>query len=450
MSVNIRTTFEPTKVITVSESEYFGLLGRGLVFAVEGQAPILRPAFSEEQAAAISTLLSAFSAEELPPLAAQAVAAAIDPALIGRNVVPGDELEEDEFEVRFDDGDPFFRANETVGIHDTLIAGNQFISTGKGWLWRIAVAAAGRVYTQIGQREDGAYYPDALNGSAPTKADVTIEGTSLVANWGSSSGALSEMLGRKIVVRGNGGQRSMFVAGLSGGEPFRITLSGNKIPASGSVASTTGFVPTEPGATATLLPSLSVAGSLAGIAGVLTFDSSGVGTFTRSLPGLSVKVPPNTPFISGESVRSAWPILWVARNNFKASGDPAQVVRDLRRILAYKTADAQAHALILTEPPWPGEYAGGQYPTIRTALDNVTTAQRDAFPTMFLDTAAMLRDADRLASVGITPTSEDLSIIAADGTPPSFQTEDGHLNAAAYQALNAIIAETYASRGWTS
>ena len=49
MTVNIRTTFEPDEIITVSDAEYLDLLRQGLVYSVEGGAPIDYPDFSPAQ-----------------------------------------------------------------------------------------------------------------------------------------------------------------------------------------------------------------------------------------------------------------------------------------------------------------------------------------------------------------------------------------------------------------
>lgn len=75
---NIRTTFNPGTVITVSDTEYQDLLKQGLVFSVEGGAPIDRPDFTPDQyaelasysrrrAATVALLGDSFTALNAPP-----------------------------------------------------------------------------------------------------------------------------------------------------------------------------------------------------------------------------------------------------------------------------------------------------------------------------------------------------------------------------------------------
>lgn len=55
MSVNVRTTINPSVVITVSDQEYADLLALKLIYSVEGGTPIVRPFFTPEQYADLST-----------------------------------------------------------------------------------------------------------------------------------------------------------------------------------------------------------------------------------------------------------------------------------------------------------------------------------------------------------------------------------------------------------
>lgn len=320
-------------------------------------------------------------------------------------------------------------------VESVLLERNQ------GWIWAI-MYQDGEV--AVGLRNDGTIYPG--DADAGKKAPIVNFGDSLSAGWASSQPALGIKLGRQISNQGIGGQTSVQISARQGGRPTMVTVTGGVIPATGSV----------PVALSKALRSdstTSVPGVLAGVAGLIKADASPylTGVFTRSTAGFEVQLPVSAdgtphpvPFQTGFAFRNHWPIFWVGRNNFKGENDAAQIVADLTGMMAWIGDDARQHALILSIPPWVGEEFTGS----RGRLDLANNAIRDAFPTAYVDTSAMLRSAAMLTAVGIAPTAEDLTNIANGLTPASFRSDSGHLNAKGYEALNLITEMIYTSKGW--
>jgi hypothetical protein len=305
---------------------------------------------------------------------------------------------------------------------------------------------AARVF--IGRRKNGTYYPDALNGGGSggsSTASVVRWGDSLTANSADSSPDLASRLGRAVVVQGIGGQLSQSIAARQGGVPSRATVQGGIIPASGSVTVTL-TVPIRSDVTITFPV------TIAGVAGTfIATDSAGylTGTFTRTTAGLPAVVPDGTPVQTGFPYRDMWPIYWYGRNNIKTAGAAAQIISDLRGSLEWN--NRRDHALILSIPPFVGEEVGT---TIRTTLDGINAAIRDAFPREFVDLSARLRNPDVITATGNTPTQQDLTDIANGLTPTVFRTgssgnvDAGHFGPTGYLAINMLLAEIYTSRGW--
>lgn len=141
-----------------------------------------------------------------------------------------------------------------------------------------------------------------------------------------------------VVNRGIGGQKSNHIAARQGGAPALITVTGDQIPASGAVTVTA--------YSADLLfnsgvsGNLSLAGTLAGVAGTLSGNSqsgenTATYTFTRSTAGAIVACPPNTPFIPDIAVSTQLRvgIDMIGRNNY---GNAAQVLADIAAMRAWR------------------------------------------------------------------------------------------------------------------
>lgn len=351
-------------------------------------------------------------------------------------------VEEDRFEVRFDDGDPFLVADEELGLTSKVGGATiEPLDDGTGWLWAIRYAD-GEV--AVGQRVDGTHYPAGSGSPAPAdRPGIIIWGDSLTAGWTSHTSALAEELGMPVEARGNGGHRSYWIAARQGGQPLRVTIPDGTIPASGTVDVEVAYVPLVGGTDSDSKASQALQGSLGGVRGVLQVTGATTATFTRLDSGRPVPVPAATPFVTGLDRRNRWPVLWAGRNNFRQAGDGDQIVKDVASMLTW--TERPDRALVLGIPPWGGEEAGKG---IRATLDGVNAALQDRWPTHFVDAPARLRSAEMLEQIGVTPTSEDEQNITDGLTPASLRSDAGHLNAQGYVALNIIVQDEYTSRGW--
>lgn len=399
--------------------------------------------------AEVEQLLLQFTTENT--VVRDAAVQAIQAAAIEEGILTADVIEEDEIRISFSDGDVFLRFDLATGrllspvaLENVKTKGGDPVFTeltaDQGWDFTITYADGGVAF---GIRADGTIYPD-IKAITPTIARVCAFGDSITAGWASSIGAMGTVIGRSAEARGNGGTSSPWIAARQGGQPLRVTAANNSIPASGAVNVTVAHTPGV-GATAPVPATGSYPGVLGGIAGLLTVTSGTDGTFTRTAAGRVTPLPASSPFVTGLDARDAFPIFWAGRNNYRGARDGEQIIADTARMMSWSRR--AEHALVLSILPWAGEELGT---SIRATLDGVNAAIRDAFPTAFLDVAAMLRSEAILNAVGVTPTATDIQDIANGLTPTSFRYDAGHPNAKGYEALNLIVGDWYKARGLTA
>jgi len=394
------------------------------------------------------------------PTVTAAAASAVSEALVDASVAPAMELSDDEFTVQFRNEDdslslPFIQANEADGIHDTKIThlpGSipqealdpdvslpdphfRTLSDDQGWRYAVQYQD-GEV--QSGVRMDGTVFPPAVD--LTTKRPLLVMGDSLTEAWTALGMAgLAALLGRVVTMQGISGQPSTKIAARYGSSPSRITVTGGVIPASGSVA-VSATVP---------LGASSYAGVLAGVPGLLSTTNDDdnttaeTGTFTRTSPGLPVKVNPGTPFLRNFARRSDSLIWFTNRNNWRYAGQKAEALTHDAEMMSY--VGDRSQVLIFGILPWVGEELGT---AARVILDDVNEARRAQFPREFEDVGLMMRSVEVLASVGITATATDIQNITDGLTPESLRIDAGHLNAKGYEVLNAIVLRLTTSREW--
>lgn len=363
----------------------------------------------------------------------------VSEALAAENLVKGEELGGDEFGVRFDDGAYFVRADETEGI-TSPVGGSRLtrLPEESGWSW---VIMGNDRRALVGQRTDGSLY-GMYEPPVPTLAPVQFVGDSLSANWSAYlPGVKTALDGRDVTTIGIGGQTSPQIAARQGGAPALLTVNGNTIPASGAVnvtAWSTNLLQITADGTR------SIQGSLCGVAGTLTATrTTGPAyayTFLRASAGAVVPCPPATPFQTNTG-RGFIPIVCVGRNNISDTAE--SIVTQVRAMIGHA---GLGKALVLSIPPKVTEI--NTPTTDRAKVDAINTALRDAFGAFWVDSAAHLRSADVLSSVGLTPTATDLQNITDGVTPESFRSDDLHYNAKAYEALTILIDNHFSSKGW--
>ncbi|WP_196259686.1 SGNH/GDSL hydrolase family protein [Pelagibacterium limicola] len=165
-------------------------------------------------------------------------------------------------------------------------------------------------------------------------------------------------------------------------------------------------------------------GTIAGVHGRMTTDSSGHWTFTRDDFGSAVTCPPGTPFIPDEatSLRTHTALIWAGRNN---SGNPAAVKADIAAMIAHLGHGRYLVGAILNGGT---EITGTSAHAAITALNAELAALYGA---RFVDLRAALIAAG-------DPTA-DAADIANDVMPASLRSDHIHLNDAGYGVVAEAI-----------
>lgn len=279
---------------------------------------------------------------------------------------------------------------------------------------------------------------------APLETDLTT-----LTMWGDSLTAAGGIVARlgallpavTVFNRGISGQNAEQIAARQGAAPALLTVAGNVIPASGGVAVTARSVPILAG---TGFPAISLTGYLAGVHGALSNQAGGtVYTFTRTNAGVAVACPDKTPFITDHSraARRNAHIIWAGRNNY---GLPF-TLPCITQMAAYQSpAHKRVVVMGITNAPTEGK-GTVEYGQI-TAINNQLCA---LLGECFIDVRRWLIDSG-LAAVGITPTADDTTAIAADAVPGSLTTDGVHFTTAAQAAIGDWVHARLVALGWYS
>lgn len=265
------------------------------------------------------------------------------------------------------------------------------------------------------------------------------------AHWGDSltAGAggtpfpaqMAVLTGKNHYNGGWGGQVTNQIASRQGGTPARITLSGNAIPASGSVA-LTGITrsPLADGGSRT--------GTIAGVPGTLSLAGS-THTFTRSDTGDAVMVTPSSYFTptDGETSRDRHVTIWTGRNGFKWE-EHRQIAASIQAMIDY-LAPVVKRVIVMEIPPSTLDTSGelAQLAALNTLLEAT-------FPQYWLPIATWLRTPAAATAAGITFTADDTADIAAGVTPRSLRSDELHFSANGNKAIAYRVHQEAQMRGW--
>ncbi len=168
----------------------------------------------------------------------------------------------------------------------------------------------------------------------------------------------------------------------------------------------------------------SIQGSIGGIAGVMTTDTSGGWTFTRTDAGPMMEVGAEAPFVPAQAAalrsHTAW--IWAGRNNFT---DPARVKADIAAMTGFL-----GHERFLVGAILPGANdMGSGLQTIRTLNADLAAA----YGARFVDLVAALQAAGN-------GSDGDNIDIAAGHIPRSLRSDAIHLNDAGYAVVATAMA----------
>lgn len=311
--------------------------------------------------------------------------------------------------------------------------------------------------------KNGEVYPPVATpvDPAPVALAAQVLGDSVVENWGAYSAGLSTALGgRSVSFEGIGGQRLPQIAARQGAVPGRVTVTGNAIPSSGTVAVTS---ITEPDGTAlsplitvndsTRTRTVVVGGALCTLTGV---TASGVTTYTLAQQGgvAVIPCPPGTPMVPRALPAGALTILPGPRNNlgpsaaddFRPTSLPdadilARIIDSYGKMIA-RAKQNGGNVILLPVVPRSDADATG-----KANLVILNNALRDAFPQEWADWNAWFASDAAFAAAGVTKTTQDATDISNGLTPTSFTSDGLHPNAAGYAAANRFIELVRTARG---
>lgn len=179
----------------------------------------------------------------------------------------------------------------------------------------------------------------------------------------------------------------------------------------------------------------SMAGTLAGVHGLLTTDAAGNWTFARDSEGPAVACPAGSAFIPDAAramrARTAW--IWAGRNNASA---PGTVKADIAAMVAHLGHERFIIGGVINGN-YENEFAGGGQYAVITALNADLGA---LYGERFIDLrAALVAAADPVA---------DAIWIERDTVPGSLRSDDIHLNDAGYAIVAAQMHAATIAMGW--
>lgn len=253
-----------------------------------------------------------------------------------------------------------------------------------------------------------------------------------------------------------GGHASADIAVLFGAIDPVLTLDGNTVPDSGSVA-VTGILPETGWRYGHTPPAVYVwPGYLETPAGKINGElrrdyqtPTGVLTFVRTTPGNAVAL--NGPAVfhctskDAEVDRDGIAVVFLGRNN----GTSAQAAIDVpaqERAIVNRLASYGKSFLVLSVINGGGETSGTSAYNGVIAINQAKAAE---FGDSYYDVRRDFID-EGLDRAGITPTSADNVAIANDTPPPSLMSgpTDVHPNSTGYQVLGDLIAERITARSY--
>ncbi|AIX99761.1 hypothetical protein ART_0163 [Arthrobacter sp. PAMC 25486] len=272
----------------------------------------------------------------------------------------------------------------------------------------------------------------------PDVKNITIWGSSSAERIGTALAAALAGTGATFHNEGKGAETSQHISARLGSVPASLTVSGGSIPASGAVTVTAANMPNS----AEMKP---FTGTLNGVRGTLSSTST-VFSFTRTTAGAATPVTSGTAFIPivGTASRQHVTLLWTGKNNLSGAGS-APLVTDQTHAAFNYLSPLVKRVLVLGHFVDTAQTSGStQWTNVRT----VNAALAALYGDLFLDVDAYLCSPQLWVDTGISPTPTDLQHQADGIKPPSIAHDSGHMNAAGYTSVSALIRTKLISLGW--
>lgn len=290
----------------------------------------------------------------------------------------------------------------------------------------------------------------------PVTGDMVPTYTNMarIAGWGSSSmkqaeGPLSVMsngFGATYVDGGKYSEKIENITSRLGSHPALLTVSGGRIPNSGTVRVDSSNVPFGN----QMLAFSGYVEDLRGkkIRGSLSWNAvGGWAVFTRESSGAVADIAPDSPFIPdlGNLHRNAVTLLWMGKNNDTESNAVSKVVSYTDEAVEW-LSPVSKRVLVL------GHFINTNTSAIsevRDRLNAINAAHAKRYGDQFVDVQAYLSSPKLWADTGITPTQADLNAQSLGNKPESVSADNGHLNSAGHNAVtNFLIKPAMTNLGW--
>lgn len=253
---------------------------------------------------------------------------------------------------------------------------------------------------------------------------------------------------------GCGGETSFTIAARQGGNPMHLYAEGGVIPAAPAavkmVMLDNNGKPIRPLVQKSGIPGqendLWFDGTIAGIKGRLaivkpngaspTWDPANYYTFTRAQSGTDVTLNRPTPFYLdfAEARREDIAVFWTGQNNETPS---EYVIADTKAMINHLKPMSKRYLVISRPKP---------YLNLSAQISDEEKLYLE-YGSKFINVRQYLIDYG-LADAGITPTSQDLSDIAAGLVPSSLRSDGTHFNNAGYAVVAKIVFERLKQLGW--
>jgi len=281
----------------------------------------------------------------------------------------------------------------------------------------------------------------------PDSTLAVAAGDSLTASTGTNWPVLhfQPYTGMTTVNAGISGQAVADILFRVGAIKPRVTIAGNTIPASGTVAVTS--IDPSKGWRINGTGTFGFEATIAGVPGSLQHDLvANTWAFIRTTAGTAVTVPPNT--LVERPIATRYPrhrlVVGAGRNNVLDGTLPVSA----RLMELLPTAqDTQVKEILV----W-GVINGTDEPTghvRRAAIIEYNNRLKALYGENFYDIRRDFIDTG-LTRAGIVATAGDTTNIANDCPPPSLMADAIHPNAAGYEVLARLLAEKVKALGWVN
>ncbi|TCL73787.1 hypothetical protein [Rhizobium sp. BK251] len=234
----------------------------------------------------------------------------------------------------------------------------------------------------------------------------------------------------RVVDGGLGGQASPSIAARAGARPIRVTLAGNAIPASGTVA----VDRIAPELLAFAGNRATLSGAIAGISGTMIWQRGEGYSFQRSKPGAAMAAGPSSAFVVDASdVEDCTLLLWAGRNNYR---DTAGIIGDIFRTMdLWKKRGQPAYIISIIDGVDEGRGTAAYQ-----AITRLNGEIEKRYPDQYVDVRRWLIDeAPRAMSLTLSP--QGIKDTAVDTVPTDLRKDGIHLTPATNRALAQFLAE---------